>query len=258
MPAHARLEGTLSYRLDSVLLGHRWVVNRSFNRGIVNQSLLATYRNKSYIARARASVKIYFLTLACSTALIGSPVFSESLSSANEFDRAKAAIAFGKAKDVTAVSDLVARYPVETSKMVKLYILQALIEIPWDGKISLLETALSDNDADIRLKAARALGKFEWPNSNPALTEALSDSDLRVQAAAATALGGAAARTTLLRLAGSSDPAIKSQGLLGLAAIHAEGAEVSAVVNAARSHADAQVRAAAEWAAQALAIEVNP
>lgn len=227
-----------------------------------------TYRRS--IIRARACVRTFsgldfttglisvFVVLLFAATLFSASNPSTQISSDNEFDRAKGVVALGLARDANAVPELTALYAGETSKMVKLYTLQALFDIAWEGKTDFLEGALSDSNADIRLKAAQLLGKFEWQGNNTALANMLDDSDLRVQVAAATALGGAAGQTALLRLNNSANLTIKSQALLGLSAIHASGPAVVAAVNAARNHADPQVRAAADWAAQTVLTEVNP
>lgn len=236
-------------------------------RGTMNQKK-PTYLKRLPIARAR---EILFKVLGRSTGLIFlaltlhglSLAYADSkriaqLSSSNKFARAKAVVALGQAKDTGALINLKALYGHEPSKMVRLYILQAVSDIPGENKIQFLEKALSDPQSDIRLKAAQLLQLFDLTDSHPASTNALNDPDLRVRVACAVALKGESGKQTLLSLAQSDNLQVRSQAILGLSEIHSQGSDVKAVIREALSHSDPQVKSSARWAADVLGIEVAP
>jgi len=201
---------------------------------------------------------ILCFTLASNVSEASVPDLLIQLGSTNEFDRAKAAIALGHAKDAGTVRVLSKRFDVDSSKMVKLYILQALVEIGGQEAVKGLERGLLDADPDVRIKAARSLERFSGRRSDSKLRKALYDSNVRVKLAVARSLGTLEAKQVLLALTASNDSEIRAHAILALSAIQAEGPSAKAAVERALRSSDKRVKAAAEWSAPTLGIEVKP
>lgn len=132
--------------------------------------------------------------------------------------------------------------------------LQARISLdrsPLDPRVvDLLLGSLSDEDPEVRERAARGLGRNQVSTSTGALSAALRDSDADVRRAAAWALGRLRARTAVGPLASAlddADPAVRVEVVEALGQIR----DVAAVAPLVGALADGEARIRRE-AAEAL------